>query len=166
MKVNSISLNEAPALSQRCAAIFQDTFLALPPHQRPFMLRIINENETKHRVGRFRNGQWIAPEGYPELPPSFFTLEELAAEQLMTDEKLQAKEIRVEEVVDEIMKACMRDIWKLNFLTLGGRAHYACEALRWVVHVRGPAMATWCEDLHTAAVELERLKREERDTVL
>lgn len=33
----------------------------------------------------------------------------------MTDENLQAKE----EVADEIIKGCMRDIRKLNFLTLG-----------------------------------------------
>ena len=94
------------------------------------MLRIINENETKRRVGKLRNEQWIVLEGYPELLPSFITLEELAAEeQLMTHEELQAKEIRVEEVADEIIKVCMRDIWKLNCLTLRGRAHYACEAL-------------------------------------
>lgn len=55
---------------------------------------------------------------------------------------------------------------ELNFLTLRVRAHYACEALRKVVHVRGLAIAMWCEDSHTAAVELERLKREERDRML
>ena len=56
----------------------------------------------------------------------------MAAELLITDEELHAREIGVEAVAGEIIKICMRDIQKLNCLNLRGEHTMMVKHCAWL----------------------------------